>query len=141
VALEGFLEQVRDSIEIPEGLSAHDALHFQVRGLVRVFRDPTCGPLMRALVAQAQSDPEVARALRERWLAPRRAIAAEAVRLGVERGEIRSDVDVAAAADQLFAPVYYRLIFGHDPLTESFAERLVDQLMTGLRPVAQDVGQ
>jgi hypothetical protein len=72
---------------------------------------------------------------------PRRAIAAEAVRLGVERGEIRSDVDVAAAADQLFAPVYYRLIFGHDPLTESFAERLVDQLMTGLRPVAQDVGQ
>jgi AcrR family transcriptional regulator len=133
VALEGFLDQTRDSIEIPEGLSTHDALRFQVGGLIELFRDPTCGPLMRALIGQAQDDAEIARALRERWLGPRRAVAADVIRSGIERGDVRADIDVAVAVDQVFAPVYHRLVFGHDSLDEGLAERLVCQLMPGLR--------
>jgi AcrR family transcriptional regulator len=136
VALEGFLEQTRDTIEIPEGLSTHDALRFQVGALIELFRDPTCGPLMRALIGQAQSDAEIARALRERWLAPRRAVAAEAIHSGIERGEIRRDIDVAVVVDQIFAPVYHRLALGHDGLDDGLADRLVGQLMAGLRPDA-----
>lgn len=136
VALEGFLEQTRDTIEIPEGLSTQEALLFQVNGLIDLLRDPTCGPLMRGLIGQAQSDDEVARALRERWLGPRRAVAADVIRSGIERGEVRSDVDVAVAADQIFAPVYYRLAFGHDRLDGRLAEQLVEQAMVGLRPPA-----
>jgi AcrR family transcriptional regulator len=134
VALEGFLEQTRDSIEIPEGLSTHDALRFQVGGLIALFRDPTCGPLMRALIGQAQSDPEIARALRERWLGPRRAVAAEVVRAGIERGDVRADIDVTVVVEQVFAPVYHRLVFEHDRLDDAFADCLVSQLMAGLRP-------
>jgi hypothetical protein len=98
-----------------------------------LFQDPTCGPLMRGLIGQAQSDAEIARALRERWLAPRRAVAAEVVRSGIERGEVGPDIDVAVVVDQIFAPVYHRLVFGHDRLDEGFADRLVGQLMAGLR--------
>jgi AcrR family transcriptional regulator len=133
VALEGFLEQTRDTSEIPEGLSTHDALRFQVGALIELLQDPTCGPLMRGLIGQAQSDAEIARALRERWLAPRRAIAAEVVRSGIERGEVGPDIDVAVVVDQVFAPVYHRLVFGHDRLDDGFADRLVGQLMAGLR--------
>jgi AcrR family transcriptional regulator len=133
VALEGFLEQTRDTIEIPEGLSTHDALRFQVGALIELLQDPACGPLMRGLIGQAQSDAEIARALRERWLAPRRAVAAEVVRSGIERGEIGPDIDVAVVVDQVFAPVYHRLVFGHDRLDDGFADRLVGQLMAGLR--------
>jgi AcrR family transcriptional regulator len=136
VALEGFLEQTRDTIEIPEGLSTQDALRFQVGALIELLQDPTCGPLMRGLIGQAQSDAEIARALRERWLAPRRAVAAEVVRSGIERGEVVPGIDVAVVVDQIFAPVYHRLVFGHDRLVDGFADRLVGQLMAGLRPDA-----
>jgi hypothetical protein len=36
--------------------------------------------------------------------------------------------------DQLFAPVYHRLLFGHAPLREGLAAALVGQLFTDRRP-------
>jgi AcrR family transcriptional regulator len=134
VALDGFLAQVKDSLAVPEGLATPDALRFQVHALVVLFRDTPSGPLMRALVSQAECDPEIARALRERWLGPRRAVAADIIRIGIERGEVRADIDVAVMSDQLFAPVYHRLVYGHDPLDDGLADRLVDQVMAGARP-------
>lgn len=133
VALDGFLAMVRDSITVPEGLSTTEALRFQVGALVVLFRDTASGPLMRALVGQAERDPEIARAIRERWLAPRRAVSAEILRTAMARGEIRPDIDVDVAADQLFAPIYHRLFFGHAPLDDQLADQLVDQAMAGLR--------
>jgi AcrR family transcriptional regulator len=132
VALDGFLAQAHETIAVPEGLSTREALHFQVLALIRLFRDTPSGPLMRALVSQAECDAEIARAVRERWLAPRRAVAMEILRIGMARGELRPGVDTAVASDQLFAPIYHRLIFGHEPLADDLAGRLVDQVMAGL---------
>jgi AcrR family transcriptional regulator len=134
VALDGFLAMVRDSIIVPEGLDTAAALRFQVAALIALFRDTASGPLMRALVGQAESDSEIARAIRERWLTPRRAVTAEILRTGIARGEIRPDIDIGAASDQLFAPIYHRLFFGHEPLDGQLADQLVTQAMTGLAP-------
>lgn len=133
VALDGFLAQAQDTISVPEGLSTRDALRFQLLALIRLFRDTPSGPLMRALVSQAECDPEIARAVRERWLAPRRAVACDIMRKGITAGELRPDADVAVVADQLFAPIYHRLIFGHEPLDDGLADLLVDQVMGGVR--------
>lgn len=132
VALDGFLVQAQDTIAVPEGLSTRDALHFQLLALIRLFRDGPSGPLMRALVSQADCDAEIARAVRERWLAPRRAVAVDILRTAIAAGELRADVDLAVVTDQLFGPVYYRLMFGHEPLDDGLADRLVDQTMAGL---------
>jgi AcrR family transcriptional regulator len=132
VALDGFLDRVAGTLAIPEGTSAQDALTWQLGALIQLFRDTTAGPLMRALVAQAQSDPDIAQSLRERWLAPRRAVSLDILRAGVERGEIRPDIDYEAVTDQLFAPVYHRLFFGHSPLPDELAGRMVAQLMEGI---------
>src|SRR6201999_129165 len=105
VALDGFLAQALETIAVPEGLSTREGLRFQAGALIRLFRDTPSGPLMRALVSQAECDPEIARAIRELWLAPRRAVAMEIIRAGMAHGEIRPDVDVGVAADQLFAPI------------------------------------
>ena len=35
--------------------------------------------------------------------------------------------------DELFAPIYYRLFFGHGPLAEDLAATMVAQLITGIR--------
>jgi AcrR family transcriptional regulator len=134
VALDGFLAQVSDSLAIPEDSSTVQALEFQLEALLRLVRDTEVGPLLRALAAAAQSDPDVARALRERWLAPRRAVTAEVVRVAIERGDIRADVDVSLVLDQLFAPIYHRLVFGHDRLDDDLAPRLVANLLAGVAP-------
>jgi AcrR family transcriptional regulator len=134
VALDGFLAQAHETIAVPEDLSTKEALRFQVRALIHLFRDTPSGPLMRALASQAECDREIAKAVRERWLAPRRAVAMEIVRTGIAAGEIRPDVDVGVVSDQLFAPIYHRLIFGHEPLNDELADQLVDQAMYGLCP-------
>ena len=66
----------------------------------------TAGPLMRSLLADAQSQPEIAAALREQWLRPRRLAAAALLRQGVAAGEFRAGLDVEVVLDMLWAPVY-----------------------------------
>jgi AcrR family transcriptional regulator len=132
VALDGFLDRVGGTLAIPAGLSAAEALTWQLDALIQIFRDTTAGPLMRALVAVAQSDPDIADALRDQWLAPRRAVALDTLRSGVRRGEIRDGLDFEAIMDELFSPVYYRLLLGHAPLSDDLAATMVAYLMPGI---------
>jgi AcrR family transcriptional regulator len=132
VALDGFLDRVAGTLAIPAGLSAADALTWQIDALIRIFRDTTAGPLMRALVAVAQTDPDIAGALRDQWLAPRRAVCLDTLRAGVQRGEIRPGLDLEAIMDELFGPVYHRLFFGHAPLSDDLAATMVGHLMAGI---------
>ncbi|MFC9842931.1 TetR/AcrR family transcriptional regulator [Streptomyces sp. NPDC060223] len=132
VALEGFMLRAASSWSLPEDATAPEALRILTVAAVRLFTHSPAGPLMRALAADAQSDPEIAQALREQWLGPRRAVAAEIIREGIERGELRANLDLAATLDLVFAPVYYRLLFGHEPLDEAFAESCIDQVLTGI---------
>lgn len=136
VALEGFMAKAADSWSLPEGATAPEALRIMAVAAVKLFTESSAGHLMRAMTADAQSQPELARALREHWLAPRRAVAAEIIRKGVRRGELRADLDVEVLLDLVFAPIYYRLLYGHEELTESFAGQIVDQVLTGIAPQA-----
>lgn len=87
---------------------------------------------MTGVIAQAQSDPEIARALREQWLAPRRAVSKSILRKVVKSGELRSDTDIDVVVDQLFAPLYHRMIFGLDPYTPAATKKLVDNIFDGI---------
>ena len=132
VALDGFLDRVQHSIVIPEGASTVEALVHQLDELVKLFRDSGVGPLMRAITSQAESDPEVAEAVRERWLAPRRAVAVDVLRTGIERGELRADLDIDAVLDLLYGAVYYRLLYEQGPLSPTLAETLVSVVLGGI---------
>ncbi|AUH38958.1 TetR/AcrR family transcriptional regulator [Streptomyces sp. CMB-StM0423] len=114
------------------GTSLADALAAEAGALVRIVRDTAAGPLVADLAAAAQADPGIRTALDERWVGPRRAACARLLHDAVARGELRPDTDVAAALDQLFAPVYHRLLLGHAPLADDLAATLVRQLLDGL---------
>lgn len=133
VAIDGFFARVRESVVVPESASTEQALVFQVDALRKLFAHTACGPLMRSLAGQAQTDPDIGDALRERWLGPRRVASERILRDGIARGEIRPDIDVAVTLDQLFAPLYYRLFFGHEPLAAGLARQVVAQVMAGIR--------
>ena len=131
VALEGFLDRTQHTIAIPEDATTAEALEFQLTELIKLFRGAG-GAIMKAIASQTESDPEFAKAVRERWLAPRRAVTQSVVRAGIERGDLRPDVDADVVLDQLYAPLYHRLIFGYAPLTPDLAHTLVTQLMAGI---------
>jgi AcrR family transcriptional regulator len=133
VALEGFMRNAASSWLLPDDASATESLTVLVVSAARLFVGTPAGPLMRSLVADAQSHDEVATAIREQWLRPRRVVAADLIRQGVADGEFRPDIDVEITLDLLFAPVYYRLLLGHEPITDAFAAAAVGHLVAGIR--------
>lgn len=133
VALDSFFTRTKTTMEVGGEVSLAEALTTQVGALLRLFLDPATASLMREMVALAQSDPEIREALDTRWLRPRRAIVERLLRDAVERGELRADLAVPAAMDQLFGPLYYRLLFGHEPLSDGLAATLVSQVLAGIK--------
>lgn len=115
----------------PDTGSALGDVRAQVRRVAATFASPT-GSIIRELVAEAQGDPAVAEEFRRRFFAERRARAAAVVRAGIERGELRADLDVETAVDLLYAPLWLRLLVGHQPLGRADADRIVDHAWPAL---------
>jgi AcrR family transcriptional regulator len=126
VALEGMTLVAADSWDVPESATALEALAEHMRAVVRLFTSSPAGALMRSLAADAQSDPEIAEALRQQWLEPRRAVSRRILLDGIAAGELAEDLDLEATLDLIYAPLYYRLLFGHGPLEEDETEPLIE---------------
>jgi AcrR family transcriptional regulator len=131
VAVEAFLTEMYAESAEPDTGSAYEDFRSVVRGVVRFYASPT-GRVFAQLVAEAQSDPAVAAELRDRLIASRRTMVRKLWDRGVERGELRSDVDPEIAIDLLFGPAMYRLVGGHAPLDEASADEIVRAAMRGL---------
>jgi AcrR family transcriptional regulator len=134
VALDSLFIRTQPPMAVEAGSTLEETLIAQVGALAGLLRDPATASLMRETVAVAQTDPDIRSALDTRWLRPRRAAVERVLRDAAERGEIRADVDFAAAMDQLFGPLYYRLLFRHETLDERLPETLVRQMLAGLSP-------
>jgi AcrR family transcriptional regulator len=106
-------------------------LTVQIGLLIRAFGG-RAGRIMAELIGQAQTDPVLAETLRSGWLLPRREATAEVLGRAIERNQIRSDVDIEAVMDQLYAPVYWRLMMGHQPLGDDLAAELVRDALEGV---------
>jgi hypothetical protein len=88
------------------------------------------GRIVRGLISDLGVDPELARGFRERVLARRVAAVRELLQRGIERSELRRDLDLEVAVDLLLGPIYYRLLISGEPLNDTFVDRLVRAVMT-----------
>lgn len=59
-------------------------------------------------------------------------IAQSCDRLRRTSGELRSDIDLEATIDLLYAPMYYPLQMGTAPLSDAYIDEIYDQVMEGL---------
>jgi AcrR family transcriptional regulator len=103
-----------------------------VRPWVREVRRRQFGRVIAELITEAQSDPEFAAEYRRHFLDPRREAMRAAFTRAVDRGEARDDVDIEVALDLVYGPLYHRLLDGHAPLTERFAQQVVDLALRGI---------
>ena len=132
VVMDGFLSIVSSEVPFPHTGYAREDIRIHMRRLAEAFSG-NLGRTVAALIAEGQADPELAEALRSRWLSVRRTEAREILELGIERSELREDLDPEVAVDVLYGPIYYRMLVGHAPLDEDFANTLADHVFAGLR--------
>ena len=103
----------------------------QMDNLLAIFATPR-GRQIALTMAAAEPDSEMAKAFRTRVMLEQReegrAILAEAE----ARGEIRSGADMETILDMLYAPVFYRLLVGHLPLTKAFGRNVVATVLQAL---------
>ncbi len=73
------------------------------------------GRLAPRLVVEAADDPQLLELVRTNLVLPRRELLKALLRRGIERGELRADLDLEEAVDMLVGPIVYRvLISGGD---------------------------
>jgi AcrR family transcriptional regulator len=91
--------------------------------------------IVAGFIGEAQTDPELGRALRDVFIASRRKAMIAALARGVEDGELRADLDAALTMDLLYGPLWIRLLLRNAPLEEAFAKAVVDHLWPSLKRI------
>jgi AcrR family transcriptional regulator len=103
-----------------------------IRPWVRRLRSRPYGRVVAGLLAETHTDPAFADTYRARFVEVRRDPARVLVTRAIEHGELPAATDIDLALDLVFGPIYHRLLHGHAPLTERFAEDVVDTALAGL---------
>jgi AcrR family transcriptional regulator len=133
LALDAFLAEFQSQQPLPDTGSLHDDLLAALRSWIRSVTRTSAGPVLAGLIAEAQLDPVVATAWRERVVEHLRAQHKIMLDRAVARGEISATTDYDVVLDLMFGAAYHRLLHGHRPLTDQFARSVVDLIMAGLR--------
>lgn len=131
--LDVLVDAVGAVSEMPDTGDVVADLKTQMTAVTGLFRSDF-SRFYTGLIAEAQADEAVARGLAEqladRAEGPRRQRLEKAQR----DGQIRADIDLAAAVEALYAPLYYRLLLHTAPLSVDHVHALIDAILNGLRP-------
>ena len=110
------LAGLQEGLELPDTgavLTDFFALAEQVIGQAAVVDLWNLGP---RLMIEAAGDPQLLELVRANLITPRRELLKALLRRAVERGELRTDLDLESAVDMLVGPLIYRvLLAGGDP--------------------------
>jgi len=137
LALAVVIDMVQTVVAVPSLADTRSELIALVQGAVRVLGKTLMGSVMQGLVPELATDSELARAFRDRVVALRVQEVERLLRRGIERGELRTDIDIGLTHELLFGAVYYRLFLSGEPLDRKLAERIVDGVLPGLlKPAA-----
>lgn len=102
-------------------------LRILARGLVEILRSEA-GAAIAQMVADKRRNPDLAAAHRA-FVEGRRKISFDAVRRGIDRGELRRDTDAAVVTDAIAGPLFYRQLVTGERIDRRFADRLVDEVL------------
>ena len=110
LALDAFLAEFQGSSRCRTPALFHGDLLAALRGWIRSVTRTPAGPMLAGLVAEAQRDPALAAAWRERVFEPLRASNTVLLNRAIDRGEIPAGTDQEVVLDLLFGSAYHRLL-------------------------------
>lgn len=128
--MDGAPENAGDPAPVEDG--AIEALTAQVASVVRRFASQR-GRQAALLMATAEADSELAKAFRNRVILSSRNDGRALLERAIEEGEMRDDFSIETALDLIYGPIFYRLLAGHAPLDEAFANETVALALEGMK--------
>jgi AcrR family transcriptional regulator len=132
LALDALVDWAAHRVPTRDTGSLRGDLLALVRPWVREIRRRSFGPVIAALITEAQSDPQFADAYRTHFVEPRREAMRAAFARARKRGEVPAGLQVEVALDLIYGAVYHRLLHGHAELSDRFARDLVELALGGI---------
>lgn len=132
LALDAFLAEFQGQQPLPDTGTLDGDLLAALRAWIRSVTRTSAGRILPGLIAEAQRDPALAAAWRDRVVERLRQQHKIMLDRAVARGEISPQTDYEVVLDLLFGAAYHRLLHRHQPLTDKFARQVVDYVVAGL---------
>ena len=133
LALDAFLAQFQSQQPLPDTGTLRGDLLAALRAWIRSVTSTSAGPILASLIAEAQRDPALGDAWRDRVVEQLRAQHRIMLDRAVARREIPAETDQEVVLDLIFGAAYHRMLHGHQPLTDSFARKVVDVVVAGIQ--------
>jgi AcrR family transcriptional regulator len=133
LALDAFMVSFRAQQPLPDTGTLRGDLIAALRAWVRAVTTTPMGPTLTGLIAEAQHDPELRAAWRDRVVEPLRSQHRIMLDRAIARGEIPASVDREVVLDLFFGAAQHRLLLGHLPLTDDFIGEVVDVILGGIQ--------
>lgn len=132
VVMDGFLHAATARLPVPDTGTTFDdvLLHATNLAMFLISRE---GTVITELLGEGQFDAGLAEGYRARFFRPRRLEARGLLEKGIQRGELKNDIDVGVCIDLIYGPIFYRLLVTGDPLDESYVKQLVTSAFEGIR--------
>lgn len=127
-----FHERLVGELDAPANSSAEEAIRWKMRRLIPEFNG-LFGKVVAGLIAEGQSDPAILREFYESHVRLRRASTVEDIERGKASGELIPETNLELLIEAIFAPLYYRLLLRHAPLTQEYGSQIIDQALLGVR--------
>lgn len=125
VVLEALLQQADTDIAVSSFESLQETLRQFLRQSMKAITDGG-GVHLRFLMGQAQMDEAFRGRFRDNFVAKRRDALHSILFQAVECGQIGPETNLELVMDIVFGAMWYRLLTGHAPMDESFADELTE---------------
>jgi AcrR family transcriptional regulator len=132
LALDAFVTLFAEQQPLPDTGTLRGDLIAALTLWVRAVTQTSAGRMLTGLIAEAQHDPALREAWRERVLEPLRSQHRIMLDRAIARGEIPATVDREVVLDLFFGAAQHRLLLGHLPLTDDFIREVVDVILSGI---------
>lgn len=130
VIMSTFLHLSKDRIPYPPNPISRDVIIARLQNMGREFCG-SVGNVMAALIAECQADSGFADAFRRDYIDARRKEGITVVKAAMKAGILRES-DPHILLDTIYGPLYYRLLVGHQPLSDNFVSSYLHLIFDGI---------
>ena len=132
VVMDSFLSAAMSRLPVPDTGSVIQDIVIQVTNLAR-FLTSREGKVINEFIAAGQFDLKLAEEYRARYFNPRRLDSRRILERGVQRGELKPDLNLELCIDLIYGPLFYRLLVTGENVDDAFIEVLIHYAFAGIK--------
>jgi AcrR family transcriptional regulator len=128
------LSEGGDGIRLPDTGDIEADLKTVMRATVAEFADPAFEAPIRALNIEIIADPALTALYHEKLAGPVDEAKKERLRSAQRAGQLATEADLDLVLEVLYAPLYQRWLHRSGPLTQEYADALVETTLRAFAP-------